>query len=140
MVRPAGHGVGLVNGHRGPVRVTGDGGFVTAETAVALPALVLVLGVAIWGVSAVAARLSCLDAARLGARAAARGDALPVVRAITVDAAARSAVVTVHRDRELTRVTVTTRVRPPAGFGVAAVRVRATATARTEPGVAVDRR
>ncbi|WP_097237162.1 TadE family type IV pilus minor pilin [Streptomyces sp. 1331.2] len=53
----------------------GDGGFVTAETAVVLPALVLLAGMLIWGVLAAAAQIRCVDAARIGARAAARGEA-----------------------------------------------------------------
>ncbi|MET8627970.1 TadE family type IV pilus minor pilin [Kitasatospora sp. NPDC004669] len=53
----------------------GDGGFATAETAVALPALVLLAAMLIWGVLAAAAQIHCVDAARIGARAAARGEA-----------------------------------------------------------------
>ena len=49
-------------------------GAVTAETAVALPALVVVLALALWAVGAVNAQLRCLDAARLAAAAVARGD------------------------------------------------------------------
>ncbi|MER6298595.1 TadE family type IV pilus minor pilin [Kitasatospora sp. NPDC001539] len=52
-----------------------DGGFVTAETAVALPALVLLAAMLIWGVLVAAAQIRCVDAARIGARAAARGEA-----------------------------------------------------------------
>ena len=48
---------------------------VTAETAVVLPVLLLVLAGAVAAVVVVGAQLRCVDAAREGARAAARGDA-----------------------------------------------------------------
>ncbi len=51
-----------------------DGGFVTAETAVVLPSLILLMAMLIWGVLTAAAQLRCIDAARVAARAAARGD------------------------------------------------------------------
>ncbi|WP_030062215.1 TadE family type IV pilus minor pilin [Streptomyces pyridomyceticus] len=40
-----------------------------------LPALVLLAAMLIWGVLAAAAQIRCVDAARIGARAAARGEA-----------------------------------------------------------------
>lgn len=40
----------------------------------ALPALVLLAAMLIWGVLAAAAQIRCVDAARVGARAAARGE------------------------------------------------------------------
>ncbi|MFE0463229.1 TadE family type IV pilus minor pilin [Kitasatospora sp. NPDC058965] len=46
----------------------------TAETAVVLPTLVLLMAMLIWGVLTAAAQLRCIDAARVAARAAARGD------------------------------------------------------------------
>lgn len=55
-------------------------GSVTAETAVALPSLALVLGIALAAVQAAAAHLACVDAARVGARALARGDSEAAVR------------------------------------------------------------
>lgn len=53
-----------------------DRGSVTAELAVALPAVVLVLGACVWGVQLAAAQVRLEDAAGLAARAAARGDAV----------------------------------------------------------------
>jgi len=58
----------------GRLRREPSAGAVTAETAVALPALVMVLALALWAVGAVNAQLRCVDAARLAARAVARGD------------------------------------------------------------------
>lgn len=42
---------------RGSGRARGDAGFVTAETAVAMPALVLLAALLIWGVLAAAAQI-----------------------------------------------------------------------------------
>ena len=51
-----------------------DDGYVTAETAVVLPALVVLLGAALWAIAVAAAQVRCVDAARDAARAAARGE------------------------------------------------------------------
>ncbi|WP_052109863.1 TadE family type IV pilus minor pilin [Knoellia sinensis] len=53
---------------------------VTAEIAVALPALVLVLTLGLSGVQAVTDHLRCIDAARVGARLLARGEPVDRVR------------------------------------------------------------
>ena len=50
-----------------------DGGMATAELAVVLPTLVLVIAVGLTMVSVVLAQVRCVDAAREAARAAARG-------------------------------------------------------------------
>src|SRR5450759_2163465 len=55
-------------------RATVDGGTATAEMAVALPVLVLVLCGALWAVGCVAAQLRCTDVAGAAALAAARGE------------------------------------------------------------------
>jgi Flp pilus assembly protein TadG len=52
-------------------RFAGEAGMVTAETAVVLPVLLLVLAGAVAAVTVVGAQLRCVDAAREGARAAA---------------------------------------------------------------------
>lgn len=51
-----------------------DDGYATAEAAVALPALLVVLALAVGVVVSVGAQLRCVDAARVAARVAARGD------------------------------------------------------------------
>src|SRR5688500_20233283 len=56
-----------------------DAGMVTAETAVVLPVLLLVLAGAVAAVTVVGAQLRCVDAAREGARAAARGESVAEV-------------------------------------------------------------
>src|SRR5690349_3370094 len=88
-------------------------GSVTVEIAVAFPALVAVLAVAVWGVSAAAVQVACVDAARAGARAAARGEALPAVRSAVRRAAPHGARIDIVRDPSVTRVTVRAVVRSP---------------------------
>jgi len=56
------------------VRRRADAGMVTVETAIALCALVAVLGLALAGIVAVTDQLRCTDAAREAARLAARGE------------------------------------------------------------------
>lgn len=110
-----------------------DRGSVTVETAVALPALVLVLTVALWGVSAAAAEVSCVDAARAGARAAARGEREAAVRAAVLRAAPSGAAVQIVRDPLLTRVAVHVTVRPPIPRLLPSLTLVARATGATEP-------
>lgn len=105
-------------------------GSVTAELAVAMPALVLLLAVALTAVSAVTTQMRCVDAAREAARAAARGDA---------DAAGwgrrvgpPGATVTVSADAGHVRVVVIGRA-APIGSWLPAPEVRATALAAREP-------
>jgi hypothetical protein len=105
---------------------------VTVETAVALPALVLVLAVAIWGVSATAAEVACVDAARAGARAAARGERPEAVRAAVLRAAPAGAAVGIVRGPALTRVTVRVTVRPPIPRLMPPLKLSAHAAAATE--------
>ncbi|MGC0422174.1 TadE family type IV pilus minor pilin [Embleya sp. AB8] len=52
----------------------GANGFVTAETAVVLPVLVLLTAMLVSGIGAAAAQIRCVDAAQAGARALARGE------------------------------------------------------------------
>ncbi len=71
-----------------------ENGAATAELAVALPTLVLVLAVALAAVDLGLAQVRCVDAARLGARLLARGEtqgsALGAARAAAPEGAAIS--------------------------------------------------
>lgn len=109
-------------------------GQATAETAVALPALVFVLVAALWMVTAVRARLECVDAARAGARAASRGEAPSAVRSAASEAAPGSAQVQVTREGGLVTVDVHTSVRPLGSLmsEVPALNVEGHATAAVE--------
>ena len=107
---------------------------VTAETAVVLPVLLLVLAGAVAAVTVVGAQLRCVDAAREGARAAARGDDVATVAAIVRRVAPDGAGIDAIREGEDVRVTVTVEV-PPLGPVQWRVEVSAEAVARLEPGV-----
>ena len=105
-------------------------GTATAELAVALPAVMVALG-AVLAVGQVAvAQVQCLDAARAGARAGARGDGAAVV-ADLVREAAPGAVVSVRTSGARLTVVVTRRVRLAALRGPE-VSVRGQATAAVE--------
>jgi Flp pilus assembly protein TadG len=107
-----------------------DRGYVTAETAVLIPTLVLLLGILLWGLGAVTAHVRCGDAARAAARAAARGETTAVVTRVARATAPGGAEVRVVRDGELYRVRV---VAHTPGPGALAVEVTGEAVAHAEP-------
>ncbi|WP_449479184.1 TadE family type IV pilus minor pilin [Streptomyces abikoensis] len=100
-----------VAGRRRPRRC--DGGYVTAEAAMVLPALVLFGTALIWGLMAAAAQIQCVDAARAGARAAARSDPEAVAVAAARSAAPQGARIAVAREGDLVRVRVEARAAGP---------------------------
>ena len=59
---------------------------VTAELAVAVPVIVVVLGLGLSAIRLGIDEVRCVDAARLAARALARGDSEPSARALAVSA------------------------------------------------------
>ncbi|MFI0966119.1 TadE family type IV pilus minor pilin [Streptomyces sp. NPDC021080] len=95
-----------------------DGGFVTAEAAVVLPSLVLVGMALVWALLAASAQIQCVDAARAGARSAARQDPPEVVLATALRAAPPGATVTVGREDDLVRVTVGAKTPGPAALSL----------------------
>jgi hypothetical protein len=103
---------------------------VTAELALALPAVVLVLSALLGTGQVIGAQLRCVDAARAGARLAARGEPPGVV----VDAGRRLAPngshVQLSAGGAMVTVAVSARVR--LAFGAVDVPVRATASAVRE--------
>ncbi|GAA4506416.1 hypothetical protein GCM10023191_063460 [Actinoallomurus oryzae] len=98
-----------------------------------MPALVVVLAVALWGVSAAAAQIACLDAARAGARAAARGEPQAEVRSAVLRAAPPNARVIVSRDQTTTKVVVQAQADSPLRGLFPALKLKAQAIAATEP-------
>jgi hypothetical protein len=115
-----------------PVDRTDDRGAVTVEAALALCSLVAVLALALAAVSAVAAQLRCVDAAREAARLTARGEqdrAEQVAQRIAPRGAA--VVVTVHGDEISARVSAN----PVPGL-LPGIKVGAEAAAVMEPGSA----
>ncbi|WP_245984501.1 TadE family type IV pilus minor pilin [Streptomyces tateyamensis] len=111
-----------------------DSGFVTAETAVVLPALITLMAMLIWGVLTAAAQLRCIDAARVAARAAARGDGNAVELAQSV--APSGAVVQVVESADTVRVQVEARSPGLGRLGTAlSMQVSADAVATREDNV-----
>ena len=80
---------------------------VTAELAVAIPSVVLVLAVCLVAVTAAVDQIRCIDATRIASRAAARGDDEARVRSLAVRAAPPGARVAVAGAGGSVRVTVT---------------------------------
>ncbi len=121
----------LVPGRPGAAR---DEGQVTAEAAVVLPVLLVVLAAALWVLASVSAQLSCVDAARAGARAAARGDAAGQVRtaALAVAPAGARIAVTLHGDEVVVRVDAEVHPFGPALRRLPATPVSARASAHVE--------
>ena len=105
-----------------------DIGMVTAELAVAIPVVVLVLVACLAGLSAAVDQVRCVDAARLGSRAAARGDSPGRVHDLAQRGAPDGAVVTVARRGGDAVVTVRTRA---GGWGGVIPSWWVSATART---------
>ncbi|MEZ0091357.1 hypothetical protein ABH925_002519 [Streptacidiphilus sp. EB129] len=103
----------------------------------ALPVLVLLTGVLLWGVLVGAAQVRCVDAAREAARAAARGDPAGQVLAIARREAPRDAAVAVSEQGGTVRVEVSTVSTGPGGLGgLLSLRVSGSATAVREPEAA----
>ena len=120
-----------MTGRRRLGRLTGDRGSFTAELAVGLPALMLLLFAALTGVGAVTTKGQCVDAAREAALAASRGDS---GEAAGQRAAPPGAVVEVDLDPEV----ATARVRAPVrllGAHLPAITMEATAVAAREPQI-----
>jgi Flp pilus assembly protein TadG len=101
---------------RGCERGGSDRGFVTAESALVLPVLVMFATALVWVLLVVAAQIQCVDAARTGARAAARQDPTDAVVEVAREVAPRGAKVTVGREEGQVRVVVV--ARPPALHGL----------------------
>ena len=110
---------------------------VTAETAVVLPVLLVVLAAAVWVLACVAAQLRCVDAARAAARAAARGDGAAAVSAAAAAVAPAGAQAQVVRGDSTVTVEIRAVVRPfgsaLAGLPGTPVSARATAVVEGPP-------
>lgn len=110
----------------------GDRGSVTAELALALPAVVLVVAVLLVTAAAASAQLRCADGARAGARMAALGEPDDVVADVAHRVAGAGVEVAVRRAEPWVEVTVSTEV-AGSWFTGGALDVSATATAWSEP-------
>lgn len=105
----------------------------TAETAVVLPVLLVVLGLCVWALASVSAQLRCTDAAAVAARAAARGDPAFAVVAAAARVAPQGARVEVSQDGDSVRVVVRATVRPVGGAPGVAVSGQAVARREDAP-------
>jgi len=106
-----------------------DRGSVTVEAAIALGAIVLVLGVVLAAVSGVVVRIRCVDAAGEAARLAARGDP-GGARAAALRLLPAGTEVVVEPVGDDVRIRVRA---PPLGGALPGVRVGADAVAAREP-------
>ncbi len=98
-----------------------------------LPVLVVFAMALVWGLLVVAAQIQCVDAARTGARAAARQDPADEVVQVAREAAPSGARVTVSREAGLVHVVVV--ADPPALHGLPfQVREEAVASVEQMPG------
>ncbi len=115
-------------------RRRGESGSVTAELALALPTLMLIIAVGIWMQSAVALQARCQDAARAGARAAARGDPDAAIRGALGAVLPAGARVAISRSGRQVTVSVQASVPVPGGLSplVSAPSVTGSATAGDE--------
>lgn len=101
----------------------------TAEAAVVIPALVLLVAGLLWGLMAAVTRIQCVDAARAGARAAARGESEAGVASAVRSAAPPGARLKVTSGGGLVRVAVRART---AGPGPLTAELRSEAVAMEE--------
>jgi hypothetical protein len=99
-------------------RSVDDTGTATAELAVALPAVALLLLTILTVSSVVIAHVRCLDAARAGARWAARGEDSADVRRVAAEGAPTASRVSVASSGTTVTVTVTARVTVPWSLGI----------------------
>jgi hypothetical protein len=83
---------------------------VTAEFAMSFPVIAVVLALALSAVEATTAQLRCVDAARTGARALARGETPAAALTAARSAAPSGSVVRVVRSGSYVRVEVSSRV------------------------------
>ncbi|MBW3084895.1 hypothetical protein KEM60_01085 [Austwickia sp. TVS 96-490-7B] len=112
----------------------GDAGMVTAEIAIGIPAVLLTLILGLGTARTALDQIRCLDAARAGARAAARGDSDTAITAITRQGAPDTATIQLSRTAGFVHVDVTA---PPPGpwplTQLPPLHARATAADETTP-------
>ncbi|MGP3753336.1 TadE family type IV pilus minor pilin [Streptomyces sp. IBSNAI001] len=114
---------------------SGDRGAVTAEAAMALPVLVVFVLALVWALVAASDQIRCVDAARAGARAAARSEPEDAVRSAAQEAAPGRARVAVERAGSLWRVRVEA---PTPGPGPLGLTLSAEAVALAEDTVGAE--
>jgi hypothetical protein len=116
----------------GPHSGSGQRGMVTAEFAVVLPAVVLVLALSVGALGLASDQIRCVDAARAGARAAARGDSVGAVILVASRAAPSDAVVSLATTADIVSVSVVSGPRVADRLLPAWIRASSTASAARE--------
>ena len=111
---------------------SGQRGMVTAEFAVVLPAVVLVLALSVGALGLALDQIRCVDAARAGARAAARGDSAAAVILVARRVAPSDALVSVETTDDIVSVSVVSGPRVAAVLLPAWLRASSTASAARE--------
>jgi Flp pilus assembly protein TadG len=89
-----------------------DRGAVSVELALAMPVLLAAVSVALWAVGAAGEQLACTDAARAGARAAARGESAEAMQALVRSVAPPGATIDTTSAAGYVTVRVAARTRP----------------------------
>ena len=105
----------------------------TAEFALALPAVVLVLALSLGALGLAWDQIRCVDAARAGARAASRGDSSEAVILVASRAAPPGAVVSMITSGDLVQVSVVSRPRAAGRLLPEWLQATSTASAAREP-------
>jgi hypothetical protein len=105
----------------------------TAEFAVVLPAVVLVLALSLGATGLALDQIRCVDAARAGARAASRGDSYLAVILVARRAAPSQALVSLTTTSDLVQVSVVSRPRVAGSLLPGWLSAGATASAAREP-------
>lgn len=136
MAEAAGHGGPGDSWHRKRSRRLAESrGAVTAEFAVTLPAVLLLLAMLLAGAAAGVTQLRLEEGARAGARALARGDDSAAVERIVRTLSGASASAAVATEGEWLSVTVTDRVGGPLGASIPWT-LTARASTRSEKAIA----
>jgi hypothetical protein len=117
-----------------PSDTHGETGMVTAETAVVLPIIAAFALVLLWLITAGITEIRLVDASRDAARAIARGEDEPTVRAQVVETGPAGSQLLVVRDGAEVTVEVSAAAKPPGWLLVPlpAIPLHASATTQTE--------
>ncbi|MGB5952772.1 MAG: TadE family type IV pilus minor pilin [Ornithinimicrobium sp.] len=116
-----------------------EAGMATAEMAMAIPAILLVLAMCLTGLSLGADQIRCVDAARAAARAASRGESAAEIRRLAQELTPDGSKVEVDVDSGQGFVSVSVQAPAPSGILPALPPAKATARAPLEPALSGDR-
>lgn len=110
-----------------------EAGAVTAEVALVLPVLLVVVLLGLWAVGAVITNIRCIDAARDTARAVARGESPEAAQRIGQRSAPEDAAIKITQEGNDIHVAVTASHDWPLLNGLLSLPAKADATIQSEP-------